>query len=125
MFDLIGILCVSLCVPDAQACVCNFISSVCVFCLDGVVHFLSSLYTGSVLCIQNVVLNVLLLLCSHFLFIVPAVVRLVQHYYYRSSNYNFHFHFICMAINLWLYIYIYWCSLSLCLCLSLCVSLFY
>ena len=92
-----------------------------VFSLDGVVHFLSSLY--SVLCIQNVVLNVLLLLCSQFLFIVPAAVRLVQHYYYRSSNYNFHCHFICVAINLWLlYIYIGAICLYVSVFLSVCLS---
>ena len=71
--------------------------------LNGMVHFPSRLYTGSVLCIQNVQLNyVLLFSSSQFMFMVPAVVHYYYYYYYyddddSSSNYNFHYHTIVIS----------------------------
>ena len=55
------------------------------------------------LSIQNVDLNyVLLLLSTHFLYIITAVVALV-HYYYRSFNCNFHYR-ISAIISIFYYI---------------------
>ena len=63
-------LCISVC---ARPCVCVQLRFKCtdIISLDGEVHFLSCLYTSSVLSIQNIDLNdILFLLSFQFLFII-------------------------------------------------------
>ena len=52
------------CFAHTHACGCNFILTVYIFSLDSVVHFISLVYTGSVLCTENVDLSDVLLRVS-------------------------------------------------------------
>ena len=77
-------LCVSVCARPS-VCVQFCFKCMDIFSLDGEVHFLSWLYTSSVLSIQNIDLNdVSFLLFFQFLFIVSAVIAVV-YCYHRSA----------------------------------------
>ena len=77
-------LCISVCARP-NVCVQLCFKYMDIFSLDGEVHFLSWLYTSSVLSIQNINLNdVLFLFSFQFLFIVLAVVAVV-YCYLRSA----------------------------------------
>ena len=67
-------------------CVQFYFKRMDIFSLDDEVHFLSRLYTSSVLSIQNIDLKDVLFLSSfQLLFIVSAVV-VVVYCYYCSAN---------------------------------------
>ena len=88
-------LCISVCARPG-VCVQLCFKYMDIYSLDGEVHFLSWLYTSSVLSIQNSNLNVSFLLSFQFLFIVLAVVAVV-YCYHRSAVRIFIAMYVCVC----------------------------